>query len=188
MRRAFVVAAAAALLLPAAAAAHVVIAPPFVQDGVESVIAFQTPNERPPHATVGLSVTAPPGVAVDSAKAPKGWHAKISGSTVSFAGGRLTGRTTLDFPVTITAKVRAGTHPFAATQTYDDGATVKWNAGLSVLPATGSQAPKQHPWGAVAAAVAGLFVIGGSILLLRRARRTPVATGVKSRPRTLQER
>jgi uncharacterized protein YcnI len=169
--------AAVALSLPAAAAAHVVIAPPFVQDGIQSTIAFQTPNERPPHATVGLSVTVPPGVAVDSAKAPKGWQAKISGSTVSWTGGKLTGRTTVDFPVTVTAKVRAGTHQFAATQTYDDGATVKWNAGLSVLPATGADTPKQHPWGAVAAAVAGLVVIGGSVWLLRRARREPVQQG-----------
>jgi hypothetical protein len=168
---------AVALLLPAGAAAHVTIAPPFVQDGIESTIAFQTPNERPPHATVGLSVTAPPGIAVDSAKAPKGWQAKISGSTVSWTGGKLTGRTTVDFPVTITAKVRAGTHPFAATQTYDDGATVKWDAGLSVLPATGAQTPKQHPWGAIAAAIAGLLVIVGSVLLLRRARRAPVQQG-----------
>jgi uncharacterized protein YcnI len=176
VRRVLLVA-AAALALPAAARAHVVIAPPFVQDGIQSTIAFQTPNERPPHVTVGLSVTTPPGVAVDSAKAPKGWHAKISGSTVSWSGGRLTGRTTVDFPVTITAKVRAGTHPFAATQTYDDGATVKWNASLSVLPATGAQTPKQHPWGAFAAAVAGVLVIGGSVLLLRRARRAPVQQG-----------
>ena len=166
--------AAAALVLPVAAEAHVTIAPPFVQDGIKSTIAFQTPNERPPHATVALRVTAPPGVAVDSAKAPKGWQAKISGSTVSWTGGKLTGRTTVDFPVTITAKVRAGTHAFAATQTYDDGATVKWNAGLSVLPATGAQTPKQHPWGAVAAAVAGLLVIGGSVFLLRRARWAPL--------------
>lgn len=169
--------AAVAGLLPGAADAHVTIAPPFVQDGIESTIAFQTPNERPPHTTVGLSVTAPPGVAVDAAKAPKGWQAKISGSTVSWSGGRLTGRTTIDFPLTITAKVRAGTHAFAATQTYDDGATVKWNAGLSVLPATGAATPKQHPWGAVAATFAGLLVIVGSVLLLRRARRAPVHEG-----------
>ena len=168
---------AAALLLPAAATAHVVISPPFVNDGIKSTIAFRTPNERAPKATVGLTVVAPPGVAVDSAAAPPGWKASVSGSTVSWSGGRVTGRSTVDFPVTITAKVRAGTHPFAATQTYDDGATVKWSAGLSVLPATGAQTPKQHPWGAVAAAVAGLLVIGGSVLLLRRVRRAPVEQG-----------
>ena len=74
--------------------------------------------------------------------------------------------------------MRAGTHSFAATQTYDDGATVKWNAGLSVLPATGAAAPKQHPWGAVAAAVAGVARDRRERLLLAApadSRRTGVA-------------
>ena len=132
---------------------------------------------RAAHATVRLSITAPPGVKVDSAKAPKGWKAQISGSKVSWSGGKLTGRSTVDFPVTVTARVRAGTHAFAATQFYDDGATVKWNAGLSILPATGAETPKQHPWGAVAAALVGLLVIGGSVVLLRRVRRSPIHEG-----------
>ena len=51
MRRALAVA-AIALVLPAAARAHVTIAPPFVEDGVETEITFETPNERPPHATI----------------------------------------------------------------------------------------------------------------------------------------
>ena len=176
MRRAAALA-VLALAFPGAASAHVTIAPPFVQDGVESTIAFRTPNERAPHVTIRLSVTAPPGIAIDSAKAPKGWQMRISRSTVSWSGGRLSGRSTLDFPLTITAKVRAGTHPFTATQTYDDGATVKWDAGLSVLPATGAEAPKQHPWGAFAATVVGVLVIGGSVFLLRRVRRAPVHEG-----------
>ena len=79
-------------------------------------------------------------------------------------------RTTRSLPLRITARVRAGTHAFAATQRYDDGATVNWNADLSVLPAAGAAAPKQHPWGALAAAVAGVAVIGGSVFVLRRAR------------------
>src|SRR5262245_2343296 len=165
-------AAAAALLLPALAAAHVTIAPPFVQDGVETSITFETPNERPPHATTALSVTAPAGVAFGVASAPAGWKARVSGSKVTWSGGRIEGRSIVGFPVRVTAKVRAGTHPFNAVQTYDDGATVKWSAGLSVLPATGSAAPKQHPWGALAAAVAGALVIGGSVAVLRRTRRS----------------
>ena len=72
----------------------------------------------------------------------------MNGSTVSWSGGRLTGRTTVDFPVTITAR-SAPAPSLSAAQSYDDGATVKWNAGLSVLPATGAAAPKQHPWGAL---------------------------------------
>ena len=73
-------AALAALVLPAAAVAHVTVSPPFVEDGVESEIAFQTPNERTPHATVESRTTAPPGVRIVSASAPTGWRAVVSGS------------------------------------------------------------------------------------------------------------
>ena len=40
--------------------AHVVVAPTFVDGNSETTIAFEMPNERPPHATVSLEVTAPP--------------------------------------------------------------------------------------------------------------------------------
>jgi hypothetical protein len=165
---------AVAVLLPPTAGAHIEIAPPFVEDGVETTIEFRTPNERPPHVTTRLSVTAPAGIEVVSADAPAGWRATVSGSTVTWAGGRIENRSTLGFPVRIVARVRAGTYGFGATQRYEDGATVQWKADLSVLPATGTAAPKQHPWGAVAAAVGGLLVIVLSVLLLRRFRRPPL--------------
>jgi hypothetical protein len=164
-----------ALLIPAVAAAHVTIAPPFVDDGVESTISFQTPNERPPHATISLSVRAPPGVSIVSASgAPAGWHATISGSQVTWTGGRLTGRTTTNFPLQITPKVRAGTVSFTAAQRYDDKGTVRWKTDLSVLPASGAAAPKQHPWTAVIAAIVGALVIGGSLVAVRYLRRKPL--------------
>ena len=161
-------------VLPDSALAHVTISPTYVEADKTSTIRFETPNERPPHATTALSVTAPPGIAVDGADAPAGWHARVNGSTVTWSGGRIEGRTTVRFPLRITARVRAGTRPFAAAQRYDDGATVKWNADLSVLPAAGAAAPQQHPWGALAAAVAGVAVIGGSVFVLRRVRRAPL--------------
>ena len=170
MRR-VLAAAVLALLVPAAAGAHVTIAPPFVEDGVETEIAFETPNERPPHATTTLSVTAPPGIAVVSATAPAGWLATVDDGTVTWSGGRLEDRATASFPMRVRAQVRAGTYSFGAVQTYDDGATVRWEAALSVLPAAGAAAPKQHPWGAVAAALAGVLVIGGSLVLVRLLRR-----------------
>jgi len=162
------------LALPATAAAHVTIAPPFVQDGVPTTIAFLTPNERAPHVTTMLTVTAPPGITIENATAPDGWNAAVTGSTVTWTGGRLTGRNTLDFPIRITSRVRAGNHGFAATQAYDDGGKVAWTVDLSVLPATGAAAPKQHPWGAIVAAVAGVLVIALSVLGLRRLRRPPL--------------
>jgi len=166
-------AATLALIVPAAAGAHVTIAPPFVEDGVETEIVFETPNERPPHATTTLSVTAPPGIAVASATAPPGWSANVNGSTVRWSGGRIENRAAVTFPMHVRAQVRAGTYSFGAIQTYDDRATVEWKAQLSVLPAAGAAAPKQHPWGAVAAALAGVVVIGGSLVLVRALRRRP---------------
>jgi len=148
--RKLVVATAVALVIPTAAFAHVTIQPSFVEDGVETEISFQTPNERPPNETVSLSVKAPPGISIDSASSPPGWNADVSGSSVTWTGGRLVDRTTTAFPVRVTAKVRAGTYSFAATQAYSDNAKVKWNADLTVLPASGAAAPKEHPWAAIA--------------------------------------
>jgi hypothetical protein len=96
---------------------------------------------------------------------------------VAWTGGRIYGTRTVGFPVRVLARVRAGTYPFLSAQRYDDGATVKWKASLSVLPAQGDAAPKEHPWGAIAAAVAGVLVIGASLLAVRLLRR-----------RTLQDR
>jgi hypothetical protein len=161
------------LVLPAAAGAHVTLTPAFVEDGVPTTIAFQTPNERAPHAMTALTVKAPPGITVESATAPAGWKATVSGPTVTWTGGRLTGTSELDFPIRVNTRVRAGNHTFAATQGYDDGGQVGWKVDLSVLPATGAAAPKQHPWGAVAAAVVGLLVVLLSVLGLRRFRKPP---------------
>ena len=171
MRR-LLIAAAVALLLPTAASAHITIEPSFVEDGVETEIAFQTPNERPPNETVSLSVKAPPGISIDSASSPPGWNAAVSGSTVTWTGGRLVARTTTAFPIHVTARVRAGTYSFAATQAYSDNAKVRWNADLIVLPASGAEAPKQHPWAAI---IAGVVVVAVSIvgLLLFRRRSLP---------------
>jgi len=173
MRRALG-AAVIALVIPAAAAAHVTVSPSFVEAGVESEIAFSTPNERPPHATIEVRTTTPPGVSVVSATAPAGWKATVDGSTVTWSGGHLEDRTTASFVVRILARVRAGTYAFTSVQTYDDGATVRWKADFSVLPAAGAKAPDQHPWGAVAAAIAGIVVIAGSLIGLRYRRRRPL--------------
>ncbi len=166
MKRALGVA-AIALIVPAAAAAHVIVSPPFVEDGVESKIAFTMPNERPPHATIAIRTTAPHGITVVSAAAPAGWKATVDGSTVTWSGGRHENRESASFPVRILARVRAGTYAFTSVQTYDDNATVRWKADFSVLPAAGAAAPKQHPWDAVGAALAGIVVIAGSLIGLR---------------------
>ena len=162
---------AATLMLPASAAAHITIAPPFVEDGVTTEISLTVPNERPPHATVALRATIPPGISIESATAPEGWRALVDGSTVTWSAGRIEGRGEIAFSLRILASVSAGTYAIAASQTYDDGATVQWKSDLSVLPTTGATTPDQRPWPAIVAAGVGTIVIVGSLLLIRRLRR-----------------
>jgi hypothetical protein len=166
--------AAAALAGAAAAQAHVTIAPPFVDAGATSTIVFETPNERPPHRTTGLVVTAPPGVELAAATAPRGWTLRLSGGTARWSGGRISGRTVVRFPLSVTARVPAGTATFRATQAYDDGETVRWDAALTVLPASGAEAPSQHLDRALAAGAVGLVVIVASFVALRLLRRRPL--------------
>jgi hypothetical protein len=165
-------AAAAALSLPPVAAAHIVLTPGFVPDGEETQVTFEVPNERPPHATIEVVASSPAGITIVSADAPPGWLATVDGKTVTWRAGRITGRDTSRFPIRIAPRVRAGTYVFSSEQRYDDGATVRWKTNLTVLPATGAAAPKQHPWEALAASLTGIAVIAGSLLALRALRRS----------------
>ena len=150
------------------------IPPWFVEDGGETEISCETPNERPPNETISLTVKAPPGISIDSASSPPGWNADVSGSSVTWTGGRLVDRTTTSFPVRVTAKVRAGTYSFAATQAYSDNAKVKWNADLTVLPASGAAAPKEHPWAAIGV---GIVVVLSTLVGLYFVRRRSLPEG-----------
>jgi Domain of unkown function (DUF1775) len=162
------------VVLPGEALAHVTISPTYVEADVTSRIVFETPNERPPHATVALAIDAPPGVAFSAAEPPPGWKLDLSTTRVVWSGGRIEGRRTIAFPIRVLARTRAGNQTFQAAQSYDDGKDVGWPAALSVLPAEGAEAPSQHPGRALAAGAAGLLVLAGSLLALRRLRRPPL--------------
>ena len=56
------------------------------------------------------------------------------------SGGRIEGQRTVSFPLAVTARTRAGTETFKATQGYDDGESVSWDVGVTVLPAAGGEA------------------------------------------------
>lgn len=166
--------AVAALLLPARADAHVTISPTYVEADTTSTIRFETPNERPPHATVSLAIDAPPGVAFSREPPPPGWKVDVQTTRVEWSGGRIDGQRVVAFPIRVLARTRAGNQIFRAVQRYDDGEDVRWPATLSVLPAQGSKAPSQHLGRALAAGGAGLVVLVGSFLLLRLLRRRPL--------------
>lgn len=172
MKRALI-ALATALALTGAAGAHVTVSPPFVEASTESILAFEVANERPPRATVAVRISAPPGISIVSAAAPSGWRATMDGSAVTWTGGRLEGTSTDSFSLRALTRTEPGTQAFTSVQTYDDGAVVRWQVDLNVLPATGS-APKQHPWGALAAALAGTLIIAASLFVLRQLRRRPL--------------
>ncbi len=90
---------------------------------------------------------------------------------MTWSGGRIESRDELVLPLRVLARTRAGTTSLVARQTYDDGASVRWAADLNVLPATGSAAPGERPWAAIAAAIVGVVVIAGSLLAIRVLRR-----------------
>ncbi|MCZ7588006.1 MAG: YcnI family protein [Gaiella sp.] len=150
------------------------MSPPFVDADATTRVAFETPNERPPHATIAVEVTAPPGVELESAPPPPGWRLELTPETARWTGGRIEGRAVVSFPLAVTARTRAGTEVFSAVQEYDDGESVRWEAGLTVLPAAANEAPSQHLGRALAAGVVGLVVIVGSFLGLRLLRRRPL--------------
>ncbi len=162
------------LVAASRADAHVTLTPPFVDAGAKATITFEMPNERPPHATVSLEVEAPPGVELASATPPDGWKLALTEGRARWTGGRIEGERTVAFPLAVTARTRAGTEIFKATQGYDDGESVRWDAGLTVLPAEGSEAPSQHIDRALAAGGVGLVVIAASFLVLRLLRRRPL--------------
>lgn len=163
-----------ALAAPGSALAHVTISPTYVEADTTSTIRFETPNERPPHATVGLVIDAPPGVAFESAPAPPGWKLDVHTTRARWTGGRIEGVRTVAFPIRVLARTRAGNQIFRAVQSYDDGQQVRWPATLSVLPAEGDKAPSQHVGRALAAGAAGLLLLVGSFLVLRLLRRPPL--------------
>jgi len=170
-------AAVAAGALAAPARAHVTLSPSFVEAGVPAQVTIETPNEREGRATTSLRIEAPAGVELGRVEPPAGWELVLTSRVATWTGGRIAGTKVVPFPLEITAHTRAGTKTFRAVQGYDDGERVRWDAPLTVVPATAGAAPSQHLGRALAAGAAGLGVIAISLLLLWR-----------TRHRSLQER
>jgi uncharacterized protein YcnI len=170
VRRLLVAAAALALALPAAALAHVTVLPPYLEDGRRTTLVFSAPNERPPHSVVGLIVTVPARIELSAAAAPAGWTLADSGRRARWSGGRTPPRTVGTFRVAAVTSIQPGAVSILAVQRYSDGATVRWDIPLTVLPAPRS--PKQHLWPALLAGLVGLAAIGGGLAWLETRRRS----------------
>jgi hypothetical protein len=175
MVRAIVSAGVGALVLATGVEAHVTLAPPFVEADAPTTVSFETPNERAGHSTTSLEIVAPPGVVLSKARIPAGWSLDVSdGRTARWTGGSIVGQATVSFPLVVDARTRAGTVTFRATQRYEDDAVVRWEAPLSVLPASAAEAPPQHLRRAVIASGVGIAVVAASLLVLRLLRRRPL--------------
>jgi hypothetical protein len=161
---------AAALAHSPDATAHVTASPPFLAVGEKTTLTFDAPNERR-RAMTGLELAAPAGVEVLEADAPPGWRARVSGNRLTWSGGRIAPGATALFPARLRATAAPGSIAFRATQRFEDGAEVRWQTSVSIVPAPRADNPEQHLGRALVAAVSGVAVIAGSLVLLRRTRR-----------------
>jgi uncharacterized protein YcnI len=175
-RAACLAAAAAALTLAPAALAHVTVSPATVEEDTTASVVLVTPNEREGHETVRLTVDLPGQVEAVAATAPAGWVVRRTRTRVTWSGGRIRGTDTVEFPLRLHAVGPAGRTQVASSQAYEDGSVVRWQAELTVLPATGSVAPRSHVRRAVLAGVVGIGLIGASLLVLHLLRRPPRST------------
>jgi uncharacterized protein YcnI len=166
--------AVAALAFAQSGFAHVTIEPSFLAVGDEAMLRFDAPNERDKHMTA-LELVAPQGLVLVSAQAPPGWQADVTGDRVTWSGNKLPPDGTARFAATFRATGSPGSVTILATQRFEDGASVRWRPTLALVPGA-SDNPDQHLGRALVAAVVGIGVIAGSLLLVHRARR-----------RTLQE-
>jgi uncharacterized protein YcnI len=161
-------------VIPAGAFAHVTIAPSYVDANTPATITFETPNERAPHATVSLTIDAPPGIALSRVTPPPGWKLVLTTTQARWAGGQIRGTATVGFPVRVLVRTRLGDQVFRAVQVYDDGRQVRWPATLSVLPAARAEASSSDTERMLAAGGAALLVVAGSALAVWRLRRRPL--------------
>lgn len=154
-----------------AAEAHVTVAPPFVEADAPTVVSFETPNERRGYGTISLEIVAPAGIELSASDPPSGWALDLRGARARWTGGRIRAAHVVSFPLVVIARAQPGTMTFKATQRYDDGRFVAWDAQLTVLPSGPERSPPQHVRRAVIASVVGLGVIAASFLTLSRVRR-----------------
>lgn len=167
---------AAALVAAAPAGAHVVVVPAALADGATTRVELDVPNERAEPMTA-LTVELPAGLAVERAEAPSGWLAQTEERRVTWSGGSLEPGAAARFPVEIRTDRPAGQVTLVASQRYPDGASVRWDAPVTVLPATGDDAPSSHLGWAIGAAALGLLLVAGSLGLVHRLRRRALHNG-----------
>lgn len=183
-----------------AAAAHVSVTPDRAAPGQFLTYTVVVPNEAVDEATVGVELTVPAGVLVETAQAVPGWTVRIGTrddgtiGSISWSGGRIPPRTFGTFGVRARSPERPGTLRWTVTQRYDRHAVTWAGAPGSKSPAASTlvagagnpvAAPVGTPAGAdplarsraaVALALAGAaLLVPAGVALRRRLTVTPPA-------------
>ncbi len=173
MRRALFAATAAGALLAPPASAHVTTRPAGIEADAPAIVTLEVPNEREEGTTTRLVLTVPERVAIEAAEAPAGWMVTHDDAQATWTGGAIGEDDLVDFTVTLLASGPAGAVQLDVRQGYDDGAEVRWEPQLTILPAIAA-APQQRLGRALVASGVGVAVVAGSLVLLRRNRREGV--------------
>lgn len=169
------VATALAVALPALA--HVTVSPAFLAADESTTLAFDAPNEREAEPMNALAVTLPPGLATVSGDQPEtvGWQLEVTDTEAVWSGGAVEAGESQLFELKVSASGEPTAVKITAEQRYASGASVQWTPAFTILPASG-ESPDQYIGRALVAAIVGLVLIGGSLVVARRLRQ-----------RTLQE-
>lgn len=186
---------------------HVSVTPDRATPGQFLTYTVVVPNESVDEATVGVELTVPPGVLVETAQAVPGWTVRLGTrgdgtvGSITWSGGRVPPHTFGTFEVRARSPERPGALRWAVTQRYDRHSVAWTGAAGSKTPAASTlvaasaspvAAPGPAPDGtdplarsraalALALASAALLVPVG-VALRRRLTATPPATPPARRP------
>jgi hypothetical protein len=177
MRGALPLAFAGLLTAPAPAWAHGTIRPGLAAPGSTQSFSVLIPVTAQSAPVVGLSITAPSGVAiVSAASSPPRWSATVRGSTVTWRGGPIPPASFDSFGFEASLPATRGQVSFEARELYADGAAPPFNLNVVLFGRSGASAGSDSDDGTrtlalfalVLAIVAVLLAVAALIVSLAR--------------------
>jgi uncharacterized protein YcnI len=123
---------AAALVLAPSAWAHLSVTPTKVPAGRLVDLTFSAPNADDAAGIDRVTVTPPPGFALDDAEAKPGWTQSRAGGSVTWTGGNIPLREYATFGLRGTVPDRAGTIVFGVVVADRNGTSVPYRVGVEV--------------------------------------------------------
>lgn len=164
-----------ASLATGSAAGHILPSPTFIAQGSPTTISLAVPNERAPHATVGVELIVPRRFTATSVGTTAGFTETRRGQTITWRGGRIQGSNLATFRVALETDAEPGPVTIAMRQRYDDGRSVNWKVPLAVVPGQpGTTQPGNDTgigWPVPIMIVLGVVAASLAVLLLLRRHR-----------------